>query len=74
MTGGWRFIFIRHPQNLYAAFTRYEAVRPIPFTATAIIVRQFTPGDLQMHDIAYLAGLLIAFGLLYGFSFACGRL
>jgi len=27
-----------------------------------------------MLDIAYLAGLLISFGLFYGFSYLCSRL
>lgn len=62
------------PQNLYAFFTRYAAVRPIAFTSTAIIVPRVHPRRLQMHDIAYIAGLLIAFGVFYGFSYVCSRL
>jgi len=27
-----------------------------------------------MVDVAYLAGLLIAYGLFYGFSYVCSRL
>jgi hypothetical protein len=62
------------PKNLYAAFTRYAAVQPIDFTATAPIVGLGHPWRLQMLDIAYIAGLLISFGLFYGFSYLCSRL
>ena len=32
-----------------------------------------TPETLML-DVAYLAGLLIAYGLFYGFSYVCSRL
>jgi hypothetical protein len=66
--------FTNHPKNLYAAFTRYAVVRPIEFTWSAPIVRSVHSRRLQMLDIAYIAGLLIAFGLFYGFSYLCSRL
>jgi hypothetical protein len=30
--------------------------------------------ETLMLDVAYLAGLLISYGLFYGFSYACSRL
>ena len=32
------------------------------------------PRRILMLDIAYIAGLLIAFGVFYGFSYVCSRL
>ena len=66
--------FINTAQNLYAFFTRYAAVRPIAFTAREPIVPPFAPRRLLMLDIAYLVGLLISFGLFYGFTYVCSRL
>jgi len=62
------------PQNLYAFFTRRAAVRPIAFTSTAPIVPPFRLPESLMLDVAYLAGLLISFGLFYGFTYVCSRL
>jgi hypothetical protein len=66
--------FMQRPTNLYIFFTRYAAVRPIPFTSSTLIVRPVRFPETLMVDIAYLAGLLISFGLLYGFSYVCSRL
>jgi hypothetical protein len=66
--------FTNRSKNLYVFFTRYAAVRSIAFTSTTIIVPLVHPRRIQMHDIAYIAGLLIAFGLFYGFSYVCSRL
>jgi len=65
--------FIDSGQKLYGFFTRYAAVRPIAFTGPPLSSHRSTPETLML-DVAYLAGLLIAYGLFYGFSYVCSRL
>ena len=38
------------------------------------MVRAIDLGAWTLLDIAMIAGLLLAFGILYGFSYACTRL
>jgi hypothetical protein len=57
-----RFLYAVRGRSTYRLYIR-RAYRPaVHFPETLML------------DVAYLAGLLIAYGLFYGFSYVCSRL